>query len=420
VSRYLALLRNGPFATLWAGSTVSAFGDSLTWVALVWLAFERGGASAVSVLVVAATAPVLVGGVVMGLALDRFDRVPVLVAVNLILAGAVAVVPLWSMLAGPPPAVLLLAVAALYGFLKIANWAGVPALIPALVPRHALNTANAMESMSFGIADVAGPAIAGALIAVVSAELVLGLDALTYVAFLGCLLALRPRLPRSRPDAGADGVGLRPALRFLRGSPPILATTLMFMAFNVGEGMLLVLMPAYTSSVLGAGAGTYGLLLSSFSLAVLAGSVAVGAVEWRHGLGRSIAGTQALAGSAFILLALVNGRAATVAVLLLAGLLVSPLTIWAQTLRMRLIPEQLRGRAFGLLRTLMQATPPIGGAAAGLLLAGPGLTTAIVAMSAVMALPGIAGLLSPALAGPVAGTDPSAPLLPPPSPPTLP
>jgi MFS family permease len=418
VRHYLSLLGNRPFATLWGGSTVSAFGDSMTWVALVWLAFERGGGGTVSALVVVATAPVLIGGLASGVVLDHFDRRKVLVAVNIALALAVGSVPLWSLVSGPPPTWLLFAVAAGYGFLKIANWAGVPALIPALVPARELNTANAMESMSFGIADVAGPAVAGALITVVSAELVLGLDALTYLAFLGCLLALRGRLPRSPAADRPIEPGLRPALRFLRRTPPVLATTLMFMAFNVGEGMLLVLLPVYASSVLAGEAGTYGLLVSVFSVAALAGSLVVGAVEWRRALGPSIAVVQTVAGASFLLLALEPGLAGTIGGLLLAGLLVSPLTIWAQTLRMRLIPEELRGRAFGLLRTLMQATPPLGAALAGVLLAGPGLAATVLVMSAVMTLPGLAGLLSSSLEEPAGRRDPRAPHRPPRAPPS--
>ncbi|MGZ8632203.1 MAG: MFS transporter, partial [Actinomycetota bacterium] len=70
-------------------------GDAMTWVALVWIAFERGGAGLVSALVVVSTAPVIAGGFAMGLLLDRADRLRVLVRVNLVLGLAVAAVPVW-------------------------------------------------------------------------------------------------------------------------------------------------------------------------------------------------------------------------------------------------------------------------------------------------------------------------------------
>ena len=140
MGRYLRLLRNRPFAALWAGSTVSAVGDAMTWVAIAWIGFERGGAGLVAALVVVSTAPVIVGGLTMGVALDRFERRRVLLVVNPVLGLTVALVPLWSAVAGQAPTWLLFVVGGLYGLLKMANWAGVPSLIPDLVgdgrPRH--------------------------------------------------------------------------------------------------------------------------------------------------------------------------------------------------------------------------------------------------------------------------------------------
>ena len=77
--------------------------------------------------------------------------------------------------------------------------------------------------------------------------------------------------------------------------------------------------------------------------------------------------------------------------LVLFGALSTPLTIWAQTLRMRIIPEHLRGRAFALLRTLMQAGAPIGGALAGWLLPVLGIPTLIVLSTTIISLPGLLG-----------------------------
>jgi MFS family permease len=136
----------------------------------------------------------------------------------------------------------------------------------------------------------------------------------------------------------------------------------MFMAFNVGEGMLPVLLPVVTRTELGGDVRTHGLLLSTFALSNLIGSAAVGAVRWRWPLGRSIGVAQTAAGVAFGGLALASGLPSSMLVLALAGLLTSPMTIWAQTIRIRVLPEYLRGRVFGLLRTLVQSTPPIGGA----------------------------------------------------------
>ncbi len=399
MGRYLRLLRNRPFAALWAGSTASAVGDAMTWVAIAWLGFERGGAGLVAALVVVSTAPVIVGGLAMGVALDRFERRGVLLTVNAFLGCVVAAVPLWAAVGGEAPTWLLFAVGGLYGLLKMANWAGVPSLIPDLVDSAELDTANAMESATFGIADVAGPAVAGALIGLFGAERVLAVDAASYLVFVICLTGV----PRHRATAAEVPPGERrrtrlgPAFTFLVRTPPVRATTLMYMAINAGETMLIVLLPAYTRTVLGGGARTYGLLVSVFAVGTLAGTVAAGAVRWPWPLGRSIAVAATLSGGALAFLAVRPGLPGTTTTLLAAGVLASPLTVWAQTIRMRVIPQELRGRVLGMIRTLIQSTPPIGAAVAGVLLAGPGLAAAAAVMSAAVAAPGLVGLWSPAL-----------------------
>ena len=73
--RYLRLLRRRDYALLWTGATISAFGDGMSFVALVWLVLEQtGDPRTVGVVAAAYTAPVIVGGLVAGLLLDRYDR----------------------------------------------------------------------------------------------------------------------------------------------------------------------------------------------------------------------------------------------------------------------------------------------------------------------------------------------------------
>ena len=60
--------------------------------------------------------------------------------------------------------------------------------------------------------------------------------------------------------------------------------------------------------------------------------------------------------------------------LFLVGFFDSPLTIWAQTLRMAIIPPELRGRVFALIRLSIQGFGPVGSALAGFLLPVLGMT----------------------------------------------
>jgi MFS family permease len=394
VSRYLELLSIPGFRRLWIGSTVSALGDGATWIALSWLVYERTGSPArVGLLVFAYGAPVIVGGLLTGPLLDRFGAVRVMqvdsvirgfVMLSIPVVAAVATVPLW----------LAYVVAATYGLLKMVPLAGVPTLIPSMARPEQLDTANALEALSYGMSGVVGPLLAGVLIAVVGAENVLLLDALSFFVFAACLVGLRD----TRARAPGSSFGLRAGLRFVRANAPIRVTTWMFASFNVGLGALLVVLPIYATTTLDGGATLYAALTSALLAGDLLGSFVVGVVAWRWPAGRSIAAAQTAVGVAFVPLLLEPGAVVTVALLFTVGVLTSPLTIWAQTLRMGLIPEELRGRVFSLLRTIMQAAEPAGGALGGVVIAAGGVVVAVAGIVAAIGVPGLVGLGHPALA----------------------
>jgi hypothetical protein len=332
--------------------------------------------------------------------------------VNLVLALAVATVPLAAQ-AGALSVWHLWLVAGMYGLLKMANLAGVPALVPTLVDDDDLNVANAMESISYWVSDAGGPAVAGLLIGLLGGPNVLLFDVVSYALFAALLTQVRPQVPQQADMTASisNDIGLKPAFKFVWFCRPILALTLMFMAFNVAEGMLFVLLPVHAKTVLGGSAATYGWLLSSLALAALATSALVGSIDWRWGLGRSIAATQTLAGFAVLALVTRPPLVLSITALVALGVLTAPLTIWAQTVRMRLIPPELRGRVFGTLRTAMQSTPPLGAAMAGFFLTQEGgWAPAVVFLCACMTVPGIVGLLVPALSQRAVSPNASPPL----------
>jgi len=408
MNRYLTLLRKRDYALLWGGATVSALGDGMSFVALVWLVIERGGTAAdIGWLSAVYTAPVIIGGLAAGIVLDRFDRRRVIALDNVIRGIAIASVPIAGAL-GVLTTAQLFVVAGIYGLLYMTSIAGLPSLIPALVADEDLTTANAMESITYGIAGLIGPAIAGVVIALIDAPAVLALDAVTYGVFVACLLLIRGggRSPAGHvPEATPHGTGsgIMPAVRFVLGAPAIVATTLMYMSLNVSGGISTVLIPIYARDVLQGGPTTYGVLLSALTGGELAGLIVIGAIRWRWPLGRSIAAAAFVSGLILLLLLVRPNLPVMIVILAASGFAESSLTPWAQTIRMRLIPPSLRGRVFALLRTSMQSTRPLGSIVGGLLLVGGDLTPALVAIALLIAVPGAIGLFLPALgAGPTA------------------
>lgn len=380
---YVNVLRHGGFRRLWLGATVSALGDGMTFVALSWLVLARpGGTSQLGLLGVCYTAPVLVGGLLVGPLLDRFDKRLVLVADCVLRAAAVASVPVTAVLGGTP-GWLPFVVAATYGLLKMVPLAGFPAAIPQLVAPDELDSANALESMSFSVAFVLGPATAGLLISVVGPAAVLAVDSVSFLLFALAAATVRESLsPAPRVTAK------RPSLAGLRRDRVIVTTTVAFMAFNIAEGMLLVTAPWLAKNHLPGGAATLGALMSALAAGEVAGAAFAGR---RQRLARGIALAQAGASVGFLALLATPNQVLVGAGFFVVGLFSAPMTVWAQSLRMRRVPAELHGRAFATLRTLMQGTPPVGTLLVTPLLAGDHLFAAAVAMALVAGLPAVLG-----------------------------
>ena len=96
--------------------------------------------------------------------------------------------------------------------------------------------------------------------------------------------------------------------------------------------------------------------------------------------------------TAVALIAVAPSVPVTVAGLFFLGAFSAPMTVWAQTLRMQILPAELHGRAFALLRLIMQAGNPLGAAFSGVLFPLLGVAGLIAASAAVMGLPGAVGL----------------------------
>lgn len=392
MDHYRQVFQFKSFRMFWLGFTFSTLGDIMTRVALTWYVYETtNSARALGFLTLCYTGPVILGGLSAGWLLDRFDRRTVMLVDSLLRGGVVLLVPVLHA-AGHLALWHIYVVAAIYGGLMMIPLAGGPALVPDLVSDRHLDTANALETLSFTLAGVIGPPLAGVLIARIGAPNVVIFDAATYFAFALALAGVRLAGQAPAPSANTDhAYQLKDAFRLLFGNTVLLSTTVMFMVFNVGFGLMLVWLPIYADRVLNGGPELYGILLGFVALGEVLSSIMAGGLIFALSLGTLICLAQFLAGAALGLLLLRQNIGWVIVSLSLFGLFHAPLTIWAQTLRMQIIPEALRGRTFALLRTLMQGTNPVGGVLAGFLLPLVGIPAMIGLSAMLIGIPGLFG-----------------------------
>ncbi len=403
--RFRRVLAIADFRRFWLGATISSIGDAMTFVALSWLVLSGPDpASRLALLALLYTAPVVLGGLLAGPILDRFDKRRVLIIDSVFRGGVMASIPITVAL-NVMPDFLPFVAAAIYGLLRMIPLAGFPAAIPSLVPDSELDSANALESLSFSVAGIVGPATAGLLAGVIGAPAVLAIDSVSFLIFALALLRVRQPLDSRRPEVSpivrAAGVGSKVETAVKRSSissvlrdPVIIATTVAFMAFNIAEGMLLVVAPWLAKTTLIGGAASLGVLLALLAAGEIIGAALAGAIRIQRSPIRAIGTVQTLAAAGYLSLLLAPSLVALGAGFLIIGLLSAPMTVWAQSLRMRRIPSELHGRAFALLRTLMQGTLPLGAVLATPLIATDRIGVAAIVMTLIAGLPGTLLLLT--------------------------
>jgi hypothetical protein len=260
----------------------------------------------------------------------------------------------------------LIALSALYGAFEAFFRPAAGGLTPALVPADELQQANALVGLSQNAGHVLGPALAGALIVVLSPGAAMAVDAATFVISAGFLLALReparaPHPPGHDPHFWRE---LKGGLAEVRARHWMLGFMPAFSAYHlIALPCVLALGAVLADQELG-GAGAWAIITSSFGVGTIAGSV-IG-LRWkppRPMLAAALAFVGASAQPAII--ALAGSTAAIAAFEALAGVAVAiGFAQWETTLG-RLIPGRALSRVTSLDWFTTVGLMPLGYAVAG-------------------------------------------------------
>lgn len=397
----LQLLRARPhFARLWAGQVVSRLGDAVDGLAVLWLVYSVTGSTLLTgTLSAAGMLPTIALGPFAGVLVDRWSRKWVMVVGDagrglLTLATAAA----WA--TGRLEVWMLFVWVVVASTLEVFAETARRAVIPAMVGPANLVVAQSLAGTGESLAQLAGYAGAGMVMARLGIAAAILLDSATFwLSLLSVALARIPELPRRRERLPVrafladlrEGVGLLRTRRAL--GRLLLLTTLA----NFALGPVGALLPAHVGRVLGAGPEGLGPVFASLSVGALTGSLLVGSAA--RGVGEVPLMRVGLLGMGAALgLLLVAGTVWQVAGLLLAvGLALAPAQAGAGSLFQRLVPAEMQGRMIGLRGTVALAAMPLSTAAAGALAELVPIPVLFAAVGAFIALVSAAILWSPDL-----------------------
>ncbi len=361
------------FTKLWIGYSISTIGSQITVLALPLTAvlLLGGGPTETGLLVAARTAPIALVGPFVGVWVDRRARRPILVGTSLASAVVVATVPAAALL-GRLTMPQLYAVALLGGSLMTAALAARSAIVPALVGRSRLVTANARLQASDSIAQVAGPSFGGVLVQALTAPIAMAADALTFLASALFTTAIRID---ERPSASHEALRLwheiAEGLSFVRDQSVLVRAIVAIALANVEWFAVQAVIVVYGSDELRLSPAILGIALAVAGPFSVLSAASASAVIARLGLGPTMIVGLALEAASRLILPFASGDAIAAAALLgltqaLVGVTVPLWSVSFRTVQQAVTPDRLLGRVWSAASALQWVVAPPAALGAGL------------------------------------------------------
>lgn len=359
-----AALRHRDFRYYSGGQFVSTAGSQMQQAAVAWQIYLlTNSAVALGLIGLVRVVPIVLLSIFGGVVADVLDRRRLLISTQTVLMvlSILLAVATWN---GSISTWLIYGVTAVAaGAVSFDNPAR-QAMVPSLVPLEDLTSAISVNSTTFQVAIVVGPALAGIVIAAAGVGAVYAIDALSFLAVLGALVLIHPPpiiggIQRVSITAALEG------LRFMRESPLLLWTMLLdFVATFFGSAT--ALLPIFARHILSVGSQGYGILYASPAI----GAVAAGAIMTAFGSrirrpGITILVAVALYGVFTVCFGL--SRIFLLSVLTLAGTGAADTVslVLRQTVRQLHTPDALRGRMTSVSMMFFMGGPQLGEMEAG-------------------------------------------------------
>ncbi len=373
-----AVLRNRRFLTLWGGQVFSQLADKIYLVlaiALVTQHFQqpdREVGSWVSAIMIAFTLPAIFFGSLAGVFVDRWAKKSVLVSTNILRGGLVWLIPLaiagagdLELFAGVPLGfVLLLVMVFLVSVLTQFFAPAEQAVIPLIVRREQLLSANSLYSTTMMASVIVGFAIGEPLLQVAHAvgeqlgiasgfarEAVVG-GAYAIAGVLLLALKTGERVKPAKPssaDTPSVWSDIRDGARFLQRQPRVRAAMVRLVVLFCIFAALAVLAVQLAQAIPTISAEQFGFILSAAGVGMALGALLVG--NWGQRLGSDRASTIGALGMAAALVGIAANTEQLIwalAATALLGFFAAFIGIPMQTLIQTETPEAMRGKVFGL------------------------------------------------------------------------
>lgn len=371
------LLLDRGFRRYWSSQTISMFGDQISSIALPLVAVLTLHVNPAQMGLLSALVwlPSLLFGLHAGAWVDRHGhRRTAMIAADLGRAALLASVPVCygiGMLTGLSVLTLwqLYAVAFGTGSLAVLYTVAQPALFVALVPSDRYLEGNSLVFGSRAMSFVAGPAVGGLLVQLLTAPVAVAADALSFLGSAFFLNRIHPaEAPADRSGQGALTAGAQ----FIARSSIVRSLLISIATINFFNFAFFALFVLYAVRSLHVRPGLLGLVLGAGAVGGVLGTIVTKRLADRMGVGLVYTLGCLVYTAPLVLVPLASGSKLAILALLFTAEFVSGFGLMALDISIgsmfaAVIPDQFRSRVSGAFQTVNYGVRPVGALAAGLL-----------------------------------------------------
>jgi MFS family permease len=364
--RLTRALASRNYRLFFGGQTVSLVGTWITRVATSWLVYRlTGSVFLLGVVSFCGQIPTLLLAPFAGVIVDRSDRHRILVVTQVLsMLQSVALAALTFAGRITVTDVLVLQVA--QGIINAFDTPARQSFIVELVEdRSDLPNAIALNSSMVNASRIIGPSIGGIVIAAVGEGWCFTVDAISYLAVIASLFAMRitQRTLPSRDTRMLDE--LRVGFRYVSRFAPVRSALLLLSLISIMGMPYTVLMPAIAANLLHGGPHTLGFLMTASGVGALGGALYLASRRSVLGLGRAMVMSSAAFGIGLVAFSFTRVLWLSLLVLPIVGAGMMVTMAAANTVIQTIVDESLRGRVMAFYTMAFLGTAPIGSLIAG-------------------------------------------------------
>lgn len=359
-------LRHRNYRLFFFGQGISLIGTWVTRIAMSWLVYRLTNSSLLlGVVGFAGQIPTFILGPFAGVIVDRTDRYRLLLAtqvLSMLQSGLLA----YFALSGTATVWHVLCLAIAQGLI---NGFDTPArqsfLVDMLESREDLPNAIALNSSLVNVARLVGPSVAGILIGLFGEGICFAIDASSYVAVIGALLAMRI-VARERPARSTRFFSeMREGFAYVAAFTPIRDLLLLLACVSLSGMPYAVLMPVFATEVLHGGPHTLGVLMAATGSGALCSALWLATRTSVLGLGRIVSAAGTTFGLALVAFSYSRSQWLSLPLLVLVGGGMMMQMAATNTLIQTLVDERMRGRVMSFYTMAFFGMTPFGSLLAG-------------------------------------------------------